>query len=66
MGMGKLIGRLTESKQELHEPIPMHRDGAKEAKRCRGAMLAMGYCGKLRVVHQQRLGRLQNVTVFPP
>ena len=49
---GKLIGRLTESKQELCEPIPMRRDGAKEAERCRGAMLAAGYHGTLHAVRQ--------------
>ena len=49
---GKTNWRLTKSKQEPHEPIPMHRDGAKEAERCRGAMLAVEYHGKLHVVCQ--------------
>ena len=65
MQMGKLIGRLTKSKQELREPIPMHGDRAEEAERCGGAMLATEYCGKLCMVHQRRLGRLRNITGIP-
>ena len=62
--MEKLIGRLTKRKQELHELISMHRDGAKEAERCGGAMLAVENCGKLHVARQQRLRRLWDLT-FP-
>ena len=50
--MGKLIGRLTKSNQEPHEPIPMHGDGAEEAERHGGVMLVMEHCGKLCAVHQ--------------
>ena len=45
--MGKLIGRLTEKKQELCEPIPMYGDGAKEAESCRGTMPAVEDHGKV-------------------
>ena len=41
-----------ETNQEPHEPIPMHGDGAEEAKRHRGAMPATEHHGKLQVVYQ--------------
>ena len=62
--MGKLIGRLTKSKQEPHEPIPMHGDGAEKAERHGGAMLAAEYHGKLCAVCQQKLGKLRDIVTL--